>query len=230
MARCKSCSAPLVSYSIKCDYCGSRNDVDLKGIHEYTLKKPETNRICPRCDKPLQTIDLNIEGTFFIERCEECLGMFFDPGELEFLLDKTVKNILSVDYQRLQALNQEVYRRESVVQYVKCPVCQELMNRINFGARSGVIADRCRTHGLWLDGGELRLLMEWRKAGGKVLHEKRTADQREAKKKKKERKASEHRKYVAKAHQQDGGMYFSSYRNEGDLLGLVADVVFKLFR
>ncbi len=230
MALCKSCSAPLESYSIKCDYCGVRNDVDLKGIHEYTLTKPETERVCPHCAKPMQTIDLNIEGTFYVERCVDCLGMFFDPGELAFMLDKTVKKVLMVDYQGLQALNKDIYRRESLVQYIKCPVCQDLMNRINFGARSGVIVDRCRTHGLWLDGGEFRRLMEWRKAGGQILKEKRTAEQREAEKKRKQRKASEHQQYVAKAHQQDGGMYFSSHRNDCDWLGLVADVVFNLFR
>lgn len=31
--------------------------------------------------------------------------------------------------------------------------------------------DRCRHHGVWLDGGELRRLLEWKKAGGQLLHE-----------------------------------------------------------
>jgi Zn-finger nucleic acid-binding protein len=43
------------------------------------------------------------------------------------------------------------------------------MNRVNFGVRSGVIIDRCKAHGVWLDGGELRHLMEWMKLGGKLL-------------------------------------------------------------
>ncbi len=55
---------------------------------------------------------------------------------------------------------------------MKCPVCSDFMQRKNFGARSGVIADRCNKHGIWLDGGELKRLMEWKKAGGQLLHEK----------------------------------------------------------
>ena len=47
------------------------------------------------------------------------------------------------------------------------------MNRVNFGARSGVIVDRCKDHGVWLDGGELRHLMEWMKLGGKLLDQER---------------------------------------------------------
>ena len=232
MARCKSCSAPLLSHSIKCGYCGVRNDIDLKGIHEYTTARPESERSCPRCDKVLETIDLNIEGHFYIERCNACMGMFFDPGELQFLLDKTVTNVYSIDYQRLVNINKELHRRESVVQYIKCPVCRELMNRINFGARSGVIVDRCKAHGIWLDGGELKHLMQWRKAGGKLLQEKRAVQRQQAEQKQKERRESDRRKYIAKAHQQDrsGGLYFASHRNESNLIDLVSDVVFKLFR
>jgi Zn-finger nucleic acid-binding protein len=44
------------------------------------------------------------------------------------------------------------------------------MNRVNFGVRSGVVIDKC-VHGIWLDSGELRKLLEWRKAGGQLYHE-----------------------------------------------------------
>jgi Zn-finger nucleic acid-binding protein len=40
------------------------------------------------------------------------------------------------------------------------PSCGELMNRSLHGKRSGVVVDGCRDHGLWLDAGELRQLME----------------------------------------------------------------------
>jgi Zn-finger nucleic acid-binding protein len=32
-----------------------------------------------------------------------------------------------------------------------------------------VVVDQCRNHGVWLEGGELHRLMEWKKAGGQVL-------------------------------------------------------------
>lgn len=97
MANCSNCSAPLPSGSIRCEYCGSRNDIDLKGINYYTTNEPESERICPRCNVRLKTIDLKVEGKFLVERCDECLGLFFDPGELEALLQATVTNVFAID-------------------------------------------------------------------------------------------------------------------------------------
>jgi Zn-finger nucleic acid-binding protein len=66
------------------------------------------------------------------------------------------------------------------------------MHRGLFGKRSGVIVDRCRTHGTWLDAGELRQLMEWARAGGQLLQQERDEEERrqEEKRKQEERRAS----------------------------------------
>ena len=178
MANCVNCSAPLQPNSITCEYCGSRNDVDLKGINYYTTNQPESERICPRCNTGLQTIDLKLDGTFLIERCDGCLGLFFDPGELEALLEATVKNVFTIDRGQLDRLNSTPGGSDYGVVYVKCPFCSQFMNRVNFGAKSGVIVDRCREHGVWLDGGELRHLFEWMKAGGKLLQQEREQRQK----------------------------------------------------
>ena len=61
MARCNSCSAPLPANTNKCLYCGIRNDVDLTGKHDYSIYNEASDRICPHCDKPLQTIALDLE-------------------------------------------------------------------------------------------------------------------------------------------------------------------------
>lgn len=169
MANCSNCSAPLPPDAIVCDYCGSRNDVDLRGVHHYTTHETESGRTCPRCAIPLRTIDLKIKGKFLLERCDRCLGLFFDPNELETLLDATVAKTYVIDRLRLDAITKAARPESEAIRYVKCPVCSRLMNRVNFGARSGVIVDRCRDHGVWLDGGELRRLLEWVKAGGMIL-------------------------------------------------------------
>ena len=173
MAKCSNCSAPLSPNSIQCEYCGSRNDIDLKGINYYTTNESESERICPRCQVALQTIDLKVEGTFLIERCDECLGLFFDPGELEALLEASVSNVFSINRGQLDAFNATKRANDYAVSYIKCPICSTLMNRVNFGTKSGVIVDRCKDHGVWLDGGELRHLFEWMKAGGKLLQQER---------------------------------------------------------
>lgn len=179
MAKCKSCAAPLPSNTSLCSYCGTRNDVDLKGVHQYTVKEPDSERVCPRCEKSLSTIDLNVEGEFYIERCEQCMGLFFDPNELQVLLEKSVSNVFEIDYERLNTVNKELRHNDYSVTYIKCPVCGQLMNRVNFGKKSGVIVDRCREHGIWLDGGELRHLLEWKKAGGQILDDKQEERRRQ---------------------------------------------------
>ncbi|MBK5275996.1 MAG: zf-TFIIB domain-containing protein [Desulfuromonadales bacterium] len=173
MARCSNCNGPLPPGSLLCAYCGNRTDVDLKGIHYYTTHESDTPRICPRCNKALKCIDLKMNGRFLIERCDECLGLFFDPGELEALLEATVSNVFAIDRSGLDAINANRSPDQYAVSYIKCPVCSKLMNRINFGIKSGVIVDRCKEHGVWLDGGELRRLFEWMKLGGKLLEQER---------------------------------------------------------
>ena len=176
MATCTACSAPLPPSETVCAYCGTRNNVDLTGIHEYTVAAPRSGRTCPRCAVELQTINVLSEGTFLIEQCPDCFGLFFDPGELEALLQSSVDHVYEIDLKRLESLTQT--SGQQPVRYVKCPVCGVFMNRVNFGTRSGVVADRCRDHGVWLDGGELRQLLEWRKAGGQLLHEQAQAERK----------------------------------------------------
>jgi Zn-finger nucleic acid-binding protein len=169
MANCINCGAPLTGNLLICQYCNTRQDVDLAIISRYTVEKPTSARICPRCHIPLQVVDLRLAGKFYIERCTRCLGLFFDPGELEALLDKTVTNVYEVDRQRLNEIQGAKRSSEYPLGYIDCPVCKKLMNRINFGSHSGVIVDKCRNHGLWLDGGELRQILEWMKAGGDLF-------------------------------------------------------------
>ncbi len=168
MANCSNCGAALLPDSVICTYCKTRNDVDLREIHRYTREYSEAERICPRCEIPLQTIDLKIEDRFLIESCRHCFGIFFDPGEMEALLDRSVSNVYRINTARIDEIIGSRPREEYPVTYIKCPVCRRLMNRFNIGTRSGVIGDRCKEHGVWLDGGELRQLMEWTKAGGRT--------------------------------------------------------------
>ena len=169
MANCKSCSAPISDNSVVCPYCGTHNDIDLHGIHQYTTEQPASERICPRCEKPLRTINLKTDEKFLIEQCDNCMGLFFDPGELQALIENSVSNVFEVNYKRLQQLTEQECGDFHRVTYIKCPVCRGLMQRVNFGHGSGVITDQCKKHGIWLDGGELIRLLNWKKAGGQLL-------------------------------------------------------------
>ena len=182
MARCSSCSAPLPANINRCTYCNVRNDVNLHGKHSYSIKTRQSDRICPHCDKPLQTVKLDLSDPFYIERCKTCFGLFFDPGEIELLLESSVSNVFDINLKLIKNINKDRYKKNQSVKYVKCPVCQVLMNRVNFGRRSGVIIDQCKKHGIWVDNGEVTHLMEWKKAGGELLQAQQTEKKRPKKK------------------------------------------------
>ena len=189
MANCSNCSAPLPPDSIICNYCKTRNDTDLRGLHRYTTHSLDSGRTCPRCSILMKTIDLKLNGTFLIERCDQCMGLFFDPQELEALLEASVSNVFDINRAKIDDLNQRARAGDMPVAYIKCPVCSKLMNRINFGTKSGVIVDRCRDHGVWLDGGELRQLFEWVKAGGMLLAREREEQKQREEQREKDRQA-----------------------------------------
>ena len=170
MARCSSCSAPLPANVNLCCYCGTRNDVDLQGRLNYRVRTREYERTCPNCENPLQTIELDLGDSFLlIERCSTCYGLFLDRGEIETLLQHSVSEVFDINLRQLCNINKDRYHEEQKIRYVKCPVCSVLMNRVNYGRRSGVVVDECKIHGIWLDSGEITHLMEWKKAGGQLL-------------------------------------------------------------
>ncbi len=170
MARCKSCSAPLQANSNRCQYCAVRNDVDLHAKHQFSVFNKVSERICPHCDKHMQTIQIQLDEALFIERCDDCFGLFFDLGEMEALLNHSVSHVAGVNLAHIENINADRYRKKQEVKYIKCPVCRKYMHRTNYARKSGVIIDSCRLHGLWLDSGEITHLMEWKKAGGELLH------------------------------------------------------------
>ncbi len=194
--------------------------------------------MCPRCNQQLQTLDLKVQGTFLIERCGKCMGLFFDPGELEALLEHSVKHVYAVDHATLSVLATHQRRDEYGVAYIPCPVCGKLMNRVAFGARSGVVVDRCGDHGVWLDGGELRQLMEWTRAGGQMYHQEVQKRKERMERKRKERKAREKLYQASRTAEGSHELPLSAfagssrrrYQSDDDLLGLLAHAASWLLR
>ena len=176
---CTNCGAPLPAKSNICPYCKTVADVDLRTLRRRTTKRGESTRLCPRCQKNLKSITINLSQPVEIDRCEECMGIFFDPGELEDLVDVSVNKVGEVDYQQLARFMREEHKADTqVVKYIKCPVCAQLMHRKNYGGGSGIIIDTCGEHGIWLDGGELEQILKWTHAGG-AAHAEQKAIERE---------------------------------------------------
>jgi len=171
MAKCTYCSAPLTANTTVCRYCNVRNDIDLQGNHHYQINGIAEDQQCPHCQINLENIKLT-NADLLVHRCNGCYGLFFNPGQVETLLDATVSESLQINLQLLDTINQDRYQGNKPFKYLKCPVCQAFMNRHVFAYRSGVVVDQCQLHGIWLENGELTHLLEWKSAGGELLQNK----------------------------------------------------------
>lgn len=167
--KCSECSGRLEGNMMSCPFCGTRQDIDLRKIHFRDLGS-DASLPCPDCRSALHVVEIDTDPAMTIERCPSCMGMFFNPGELEKLIEEHTHEFVWVDKQRLEGIA-ENYGHNYEVIYLQCPMCHERMSHRNFGGSSGVIVDHCGTHGIWIQGGELRRLMEWWSAGGKHIHQ-----------------------------------------------------------
>lgn len=114
--------------------------------------EPPSDLRCPRCQSDLRK---QAVGPNRVERCASCHGVWISAGEFNELIG---------DLDRLEAVRvRELPHRagEEPLGYVACPRCDEMMVRRNFGRTSGILVDTCKKHGIWLDRGELRRVVEY---------------------------------------------------------------------
>ena len=227
MTNCRHCGAPADRDQRHCGYCNSRVEQDLHGALAYGTAQPTEDRHCPDCDKPLETVNIKSDSTFYIERCVDCHGLFFDPGELEALMESSVTNVHHADKEKLAKIHAEKYVSQKGFKYRKCPVCKVIMNRKNFAAQAGVVIDECRQHGYWLDAGELQHLMEWRKAGGHIVAEEKDRQRQKMESLKNEETLRKmERKKQSMNYEYRSGRFDSRHRHNqssGDLVGMLLD-------
>ena len=176
--KCVSCNGNLEGLNPFCPFCGSRQQVDLRTVNQRNLGTAQ-HMSCPRCESSLEIWSIetaNATDKLEVERCAQCYGLFFNPGELETFLHSEIVDTVWLDHAKMEAMRpteSDPLGRLGVRErhYLPCPTCKEIMNSQNFGRRSGVLVDLCRHHGIWLDGGELQKLSEWWRAGGKHIHQ-----------------------------------------------------------
>ena len=116
---------------------------------------------CPRCREPMQSLRL---GDTNARECSACGGLWLDPESLQKLANgrEAQAAVVSLLAARIPTATAPV----DAVRYFPCPSCTKLMNRVNFAHSSGVVLDVCKTHGVWLDRGELQRVLAFIAAGG----------------------------------------------------------------
>jgi Zn-finger nucleic acid-binding protein len=103
-------------------------------------------------------------GKSRMRECPKCEGIWVDADSLHEICEDREDQaaVLGMASHLPAAESPDITK----VQYLPCPVCKELMNRVNFANCSHVIVDVCQKHGTWFDHDDLRHMVEFIQAGG----------------------------------------------------------------
>lgn len=103
-----------------------------------------------------------------------------------FLYRATVMRLGAPEEERLRVAfrKRDLPELAQPVRYIPCVLCNNLMNRTNFGLVSGVIVDVCKQDGVWFDCGEINKTIAFIESGGlkktEVVEQRRKATERAA--------------------------------------------------
>jgi len=151
---CPECFGMMFAGEKFCPHCGAKAD---RQLAEAQSKAQQ----CPRCQAAMDPITL---GGVHVCECPKCEGIWTDTESLREICADLEKQSAVLGVPGPLASAGVVIEKQ--IRYVPCPVCNQLMNRINFAGFSGIIVDVCREHGTWFDRDELRRIVEFVRAGG----------------------------------------------------------------
>ena len=163
--RCEHCRAPLAT--IACPQCFGMMFVGAKYCSHCGAKADRREKadavleVCPRCRVNTQAVIL---GQTELRECPRCEGIWADTESLQEICTDRERQaaVLGV----AAAVSPAEGRSLEKITYLPCPVCRQLMHRVNFARCSNVIVDVCKPHGTWFDKDELRRIVEFIQAGG----------------------------------------------------------------
>jgi Zn-finger nucleic acid-binding protein len=175
---CPQCGAAAAANSTQCSFCRARLATTACGscfglvfvgskhcAHCGAAIAPiaarDGDRACPGGCGRLRRMTL---GDVELDECPGCSGVWLAQPIFHRLCAEEERRSVFLGAQ-LQA-HRTAATRAQRVSYVPCPDCATLMNRVNFGKRSGVVVDSCAQHGTWFDADELRRVLEFVRDGG----------------------------------------------------------------
>jgi Zn-finger nucleic acid-binding protein len=176
---CPMCGAPASSDSTCCEHCGARLAtvacpacfgmifVGAKFCSHCGAKvdrtelSSDTHEFCPRCRTEMQAV---LVGKTHLEECPKCEGIWADTDSVQQICTDSEEQSAVLGMPTAHPVADADL--DLHVHYIPCPVCKELMNRVNFAHCSGVIVNVCNRHGTWFDRDELRRIVEFVRAGG----------------------------------------------------------------
>lgn len=169
---CPRCFAQLFHLAKHCNQCGAKVDRPAEVAENGEARR----RPCPRCE-PAPTLEARLVGDVLLDECPGCHGVFLDTSAVERVVRErrgasaTALAGMVEGPERAELSASTAARRGKL--YIKCPDCDQVLNRVNFGRRSGIIVDVCRYHGTWFDAGELPRIVDFVMKGGLEESERR---------------------------------------------------------
>lgn len=119
-----------------------------------TQKAPVTKNPphCPECAKPLGR---RPQGLY---ACPHCAGCWLPRDSFQQLLEGEA----SVEIEPAPRVSQPQHTYQRSPSSRKCAACEARMENYQFAYQSGIWIDACPDqHGIWLDSGELPLILEY---------------------------------------------------------------------
>jgi Zn-finger nucleic acid-binding protein len=117
---------------------------------------------CPRCRVEMQSL---VIGSTQVRECAQCEGLWVDVASFEKICADREQQSAMLGTASLTPAH-AMRATPSKINYVPCPECGQLMNRVNFAKCSGVIVDVCKGHGTWFDRDELSQIVDFVRGGG----------------------------------------------------------------
>jgi Zn-finger nucleic acid-binding protein len=164
---CPECMARVSSKARFCHACATP-------LLLSQAERAATEHPCPACGPGTRLASRRLGGeNVAILECQSCAGLWVEKEIFEVMAGRARSG-------KLPDLPVAVHPKApdsdtdaadgagagSRPLYRPCAVCGALMNRRNYGRRSGVILDVCRAHGIWFDVHELDRLLAWIREGG----------------------------------------------------------------
>lgn len=150
---CPKCFGLVFIGSKHCQHCGAEVG--------HPDGREATPLPCPRNCGPMRAVRFGGADMYL---CEHCNGLWVDAETLQKLVAERLKPAPMIGTGIVPPAPAAL--KLGSVQYAPCPICKNLMNRVNFAHSSGVIVDVCSRHGTWFDQDELRQVLEFISSGG----------------------------------------------------------------
>jgi Zn-finger nucleic acid-binding protein len=165
-SRCEHCGARLAT--VACPACFGMMFVGAKFCSHCGTKAareeiaPDAHESCPRCKIDMEKV---LIGKTQLEECPQCEGVWADADSVRQICADSEQQsaVLGMAQSTPAPTTGDV---DLHIHYIPCPVCKNLMNRINFAHCSNVIVNVCNQHGTWFDKDQLRRIVEFIRSGG----------------------------------------------------------------